>query len=118
MLVVNCAPCVYSCAEMVQPLLALPVVPAPATPRIRQTLPLPSVEPASFFETDGESSFDVALGSIQKIVWHWYSFSAAFEATIAGKNYFLSFIPRRAGFGEWYHGLRTGRRWRAAMKKA
>jgi len=68
------------------------------------------------FETDGESSFDVPLGSIQKIVWHWYSFSAAFEATIAGKNYFLSFIPRGAGFGDWYHGLRTGHRWRAAMK--
>jgi hypothetical protein len=52
-LVLNCAPCEYSGAELFQPLLVLPVVPVPAWPRMRQTLPLPSVEP--FFVPDGES---------------------------------------------------------------
>jgi len=68
------------------------------------------------FDSDGRSVFDVPLSSIQKIVWHWYSFSAAFEATIAGQNYFLSFIPRAAGLNDWYNGLVTGRRWRAALE--
>src|SRR5208337_1185400 len=68
------------------------------------------------FDSDGRCVFEVPLVSIQKIVWHWYSFSAAFEATIAGQNYFLSFIPRAAGFNDWWTGLVTGRRWRAAME--
>jgi hypothetical protein len=68
------------------------------------------------FESDGRCVFDVPLPSIEKIVWHWYSFSAAFEATIARQNYFLSFIPRMAGFHEWWAALMTGRRWRAAME--
>jgi len=66
------------------------------------------------FDSDSRCLFDVPLTSIQKIVW--YSFSAAFEATIAGQNYFLSFIPRAAGLNDWYNGLVAGRRWRAALE--
>jgi hypothetical protein len=68
------------------------------------------------FESDGRCLFDVPLSSIQKVVWHWYSLSAAFEATIAGQNYFLSFVPRAASLNQWYSGLVTGRRWRAALE--
>jgi hypothetical protein len=68
------------------------------------------------FDSDGRCLFDVPLSSIQKIVWHWYSLSAAFEATIAGQNYFLSFVPRAASLNEWYNGMVTGRRWRAALE--
>ena len=57
------------------------------------------------FEAGGLVRFDVALSSIQRIVWHWYSLSGAFEATIAGQSYFLSFVPRRASLSDWYTGL-------------
>ena len=68
------------------------------------------------FQTQDACVFEVAVTSIEKIVWHWYSFGGAFEATIRGKSYFLSFVPRRAGLGSWYAGLTTGRQWRAALE--
>jgi hypothetical protein len=68
------------------------------------------------FETGAGVVFDVPLSSIQTVVWHWYSFSAAFEATISGQHYFLSFVPRGVNLGVWYSGISTGRRWRAAME--
>lgn len=69
------------------------------------------------FETAGDRAlFDVPLSSAQKIIWHWYSFGGGFEAIIADKSYFISFVPRGAGLGVWYSGLSTGRRWRAAME--
>jgi hypothetical protein len=67
-------------------------------------------------EIDGRCQFDVSLSSIQKIVWHWYSFSGALEVTIAGQSYFLSFVPRSSALSAWYNGLSTGRRWRAALE--
>ena len=67
------------------------------------------------FETGGRRLFDVPLSSIQ-IVWHWYSFSGAFEATIGGQSYFLSFVPRGASLNVWYAGMSAGHRWRAAME--
>ncbi|MGD0223058.1 MAG: hypothetical protein ABSF71_12035 [Terriglobia bacterium] len=68
------------------------------------------------FETGGRSLFDLPLRSIEKIVWHWYSFGGAFEATIAGQSNFISFVPRGAGLGVWYTGLSTARQWRAAFE--
>ena len=68
------------------------------------------------FETASGVAFDIAVESIEKIVWHWYSFGAAFEATIGGKSYFLSFMPRGAGLGTWYESLGVGRCWRAALE--
>jgi hypothetical protein len=68
------------------------------------------------FETGGRALFDIPLSSIEKIVWHWYSLGGAFEATLGGQSYFLSFVPRGAGLGIWYTSLSTGRRWRAAME--
>ena len=68
------------------------------------------------FETDGTRLFDVSLESIEKITWHWYSFSGAFEARIAGVNYFLSFVPRNSGLSSWHDGLTIGRQWRAALE--
>jgi len=68
------------------------------------------------FQTKDECVFDVAPASIEKIIWHWYSFSGAFEGTIHQKHYFLSFVPRGANLGAWYAGLRMGRQWRAALE--
>jgi hypothetical protein len=68
------------------------------------------------FEADGRVFFDIPLTSAERIIWHWYSFSAAFEVTTGGQSYFLSFIPRAATLGTWYNGLVVGRRWRAAME--
>ena len=65
----------------------------------------------------GTAVFDTSFKAIEKIVWHWYSFSAAFEATIEGATYFISFVPRNAQLaGSWSSGLRTGRQWRAAFE--
>lgn len=68
------------------------------------------------FETDEGAAFDLPLSSVPKLIWHWYSFSAAFETTIDGKNYFISFMPRGAGLATWYESLATGRKWRAALE--
>ena len=68
------------------------------------------------FETDGTRVFDVSLESIEKITWHWYSFSGAFEVRIAGVNYFLSFMPRLSDLSSWRDGLTIGRQWRAALE--
>lgn len=68
------------------------------------------------FETDEGAAFDLPLSSVPKLIWHWYSFSAAFETTIDGKNYFISFMPRGAGLTTWYESLATGRKWRAALE--
>ena len=68
------------------------------------------------FEADGRVLLDVPLTSAERIIWHWYSLSAAFEITTGGQSYFLSFIPRAATLGTWYNGLVVGRRWRAAME--
>ncbi len=68
------------------------------------------------FETEEGVAFDLPLSSLPKLIWHWYSFSAAFETTIDGKNYFISFMPRSPGLGTWYGSLATGRMWRAALE--
>lgn len=68
------------------------------------------------FESGERCVFDVPLSGIDKIVWHWYSFSAAFEARIGSESYFLSFVPRSSGLNAWYGGLTTGRQWRAALE--
>jgi hypothetical protein len=68
------------------------------------------------FETGGRSLFDVPVSSIDKMIWHWYSLGGAFEATIGGQSYFVSFIPRGASLGVWYTGISTARRWRAALE--
>ncbi len=68
------------------------------------------------FESGDRCLFDVALSSVQKMVWHWYSFGGAFEATIADQKYFLSFVPRGSGMDEWYAGMSTARHWRAALE--
>jgi hypothetical protein len=70
------------------------------------------------FESGGRCLFDVPLASIQKMVWHWYSFGGAFEATIAGQRYFLSFVPRGADLDLWYKGVSTARQWRAVLEGA
>ena len=67
------------------------------------------------FDSGGRCLFDAALSSIQ-VLWHWYSFGGAFEAAIAGKKYFLSFVPRGAGMDEWSAGMSTARQWRAVME--
>ena len=69
------------------------------------------------FSVLGKTVFNTPLESIEKITWHWYSFSGAFEATINGARYFISFVPRQASLGgSWISGLRTGRQWRAAFE--
>ncbi len=68
------------------------------------------------FETNGTRLFDVSVESIEKITWHWYSFSGAFEARIAGVSYFLSFMPRNSDLSSWRDGLTIGRQWRAALE--
>ena len=68
------------------------------------------------FENKNHCLFDSPLQKIQKTVWHWYSFSGAFEAWIDGAGYFVSFVPRRSGLSSWYAGLVKGRQWRAAME--
>ncbi len=68
------------------------------------------------FSTAQGVAFDLPLAAIDKIVWHWYSFSAAFEATVAGKSYFLSFMPRGAGASTRFEALATARSWRAAIE--
>jgi len=68
------------------------------------------------FDTAEGCVFDTPVAAIEKIVWHWYSFSGALEAFIGGKSYFLSFVPRNAQLGSWSAGLATGRQWRAALE--
>ena len=68
------------------------------------------------FDTQNGVAFDLPVTAIGKIVWHWYSFSAAFEATIDGKSYFLSFMPRRPSLAAWFEGMATGRKWRAVLE--
>jgi hypothetical protein len=66
--------------------------------------------------SDSQTVFDVPVSSIERIVWHWYSFGAAFEAWINGKSHFISFIPRSPSMTEWYRGLVAGRYWRAVLE--
>ena len=68
------------------------------------------------FEANGTRVFDASVASIEKITWHWFSFSGAFEAKIAGVSYFLSFVPRNSGLSSWHDGLTIGRQWRAALE--
>lgn len=68
------------------------------------------------FQGRNGTFFETAVSRIEKITWHWYSFSGAFEALIGGKSYFLSFVPRQAGMRSWSAGLTTGRQWRAALE--
>jgi hypothetical protein len=68
------------------------------------------------FETGNECVFDLPVNAIEKITWHWYSFSGAFEAVVGGKSYFLSFVPRNAGRRSWNSGMIVGRQFRAAME--
>ena len=69
------------------------------------------------FLAGGKTVFDTPFVAIEKIIWHWYSFSGAFEVDIDGKSYFLSFVPRHAKLGgSWNSGLQVGRQWRAAFE--
>lgn len=65
---------------------------------------------------DERCLFDSELTKTEKIVWHWYSFSGAFEIWIDGISYFISFVPRNSGLGTWYSGLVEGRMWRAVLE--
>ena len=65
------------------------------------------------FEAAGRRVFDIPLSAIEKIVWHWYSFSGAFEFTTAGQNYFISFMT-----GEYFASLSRGITWHAALDRA
>jgi len=67
-------------------------------------------------DTGSGCVFNSRVTDIQKIVWHWYSFSGAFEVWIGGTSYFLSFVPRNAGRGSWNRGMTEGRRFRAALE--
>ena len=66
------------------------------------------------FTANKDRVFDIPAATA-KIVWHWYSASAAFETTVDGKSYFISFLPRGARGAERSDGMRTGRQWRAAL---
>ena len=66
------------------------------------------------FTAKKEQVFDIPAATA-KIVWHWYSASSAFETTVAGKSYFISFLPRGARGDERSDGMRAGRQWRAAL---
>lgn len=65
---------------------------------------------------DGKEEFHLPVSSLDRIVWHWYSFSAALETRVNGKSYFLSFIPRSPSLNQWYRGLMAGRYWRAVLE--
>jgi len=60
--------------------------------------------------------FDCEIAKADKITWHWYSFSGAFEIQIGGAYYFVSFVPRHSGLGSWQTGLAEGHRWLALME--
>ncbi len=60
--------------------------------------------------------FDVTLAELEGLTWHWYSFGAAFEATVHGKRYFLSFLGPGNTSSSWWQGMRTGWQWRARMR--
>ena len=68
------------------------------------------------FANEKNVLFDCPLNQIEKITWHWYSFSGAFEFWTRGSGYFVSFLPRHATLGAWHAGLAEGRKWRAAME--
>ena len=68
------------------------------------------------FENEKRCLFDSDVKKIEKMVWHWYSFSGAFEVWIDGASYFISFVPRNSGLGTWYSGLVEGRKWRAVFE--
>lgn len=67
------------------------------------------------FENEKRCLFDSDVKKIEKMVWHWYSFSGAFEVWIDGASYFISFVPRNSGLGTWHSGLVEGRKWRAVF---
>jgi hypothetical protein len=67
------------------------------------------------FTTKRGCIVDTSIAAIGKLVWHSYSASAAFEATIAGKRYFLSFVPRSPTVAQLDDGMAVGRRWRVAL---
>ena len=59
--------------------------------------------------------FDVTLDELEDLTWHWYSFSAAFEAVVHGKRFFLSFLGPGNTLSSWWQGIQRGRRWRAEL---
>lgn len=65
----------------------------------------------------GQTQFDVSLAEVQNLTWHWYSFSSAFEATVHGKNYFISFLGPGNTVRTWLRGIRTGRQWREELTR-
>src|SRR5258708_6992535 len=65
----------------------------------------------------GEQEFDVYVRDIEWMVWHWYSFSGAFEAKVLGKKYFVSFVPTGATLRPWSRGMATGRAWRVELTR-
>jgi hypothetical protein len=67
------------------------------------------------FVIGDELEFDVSLDELQNLTWHWYSFSAAFETVVHGKNYFLSFLGPGNTLSTWWQGIQCGRRWRAEL---
>jgi len=68
------------------------------------------------FANEENVLFDCPLNQIEKITWHWYSFSGAFELWTGGSGYYVSFLPRHATLGAWHAGLAEGRKWRAALE--
>jgi hypothetical protein len=68
------------------------------------------------FANEQRCLFDSELSKLEKIVWHWYSFSGAFEVWIGDANYFVSFVPRKSRLGAWHSGLAEGHQWRAALE--
>ena len=65
---------------------------------------------------NGKEEFHLPVSSLERIVWHWYSFSAALDVRVSGKSYFISFIPRSPSLSQWYRGLTAGRYWRAVLE--
>ena len=65
----------------------------------------------------GDDGFDAPVRDIESLVWHWYSFSGAFEVKVYGKKYFASFVPAGARLGSWSRGMETGRAWRVELTR-
>jgi|SRR5579862_4002754 len=68
------------------------------------------------FETEAGVVFAAALQALQSPAPHWRAFDAAVDATIDGRQYFLSFVPPSSPLTRWYSGLSAGHRWRAAIE--
>ena len=68
------------------------------------------------FEMRGQPVFDVTLDRIERLTWHWHSFSAAFEAEIGGRSWFLSFVRPGNALFNWWREFQRGRLWRSEIE--